>query len=129
MDRRKIGVILLLALAAIPVGAQQRNATYANGALAHVPVMCVVVDRFGVSPKQFTQPAGPFLLMIRNRRGDNTEHFSLTLDAANAAEIYGFDATPRQFHGGILVDLLPGNYRLRLSNTPKLSVAITIQKN
>lgn len=122
-----IMIVWLTVAAAGPIGAQKRNATYQNGQLATVPTMSVLVDRVGITPESFTRPAGPFLLAIRNRRGDHNEHFSLTLDQPNAPEIYGFDTTPGQFHGAFLVDLLPGSYRLRLTNSPSLSVAITIE--
>jgi hypothetical protein len=124
---RKIVIILLLALAAGPIYAQKRNATYKNGELATVGTMSVVLDRFGISPKEFTMPVGAFLLVIRNRVRDNVEHFSLTLDSPNAPEIYSIDTTAEKFHGAVLVDLKPGKYRLRLTKSPELSVAITIE--
>jgi hypothetical protein len=124
INMNKIVIILLLALAAGPVEAQKRNVTDPNAAVA---ATVVVVDRFGVTPTSLTRPVGPFLLCVRNRRGNNTEHFSLTLDSPGAAEIYSLDTTPRQFHGTVLVDLQPGHYRLRLTNSPELSVAITIE--
>jgi hypothetical protein len=124
---RKIVVILLLALAAGPIYAQKTNATYRNGELATVATMSVVVDRFGISPQEFTRPVGAFLLVIRNRFGDHTEHFSLTLDSPKAPEIYSLDTTAEKFSGAILVDLKPGKYRLRLTKWPELSVAIAIE--
>jgi hypothetical protein len=131
MDRvgRRMVVVLMLVLAAAALSpAQQRNVSYATGSLANVPAESVVVDQIGISPQSgITRSVGPFLLCIWNRRGNNTEHFSLTLDTAGAAQILSLDTSPQKFHGSVLVDLQPGKYRLRLTNSPGLSVPIVIQ--
>jgi len=125
---RRIVVILLLTLAAAgSVSAQLKPATYQAGQLAAVATETVVVDRFGITPQTLTRHPGPFLLCVRDRRGNSTEHFSLTLDSPSALGLVSLDTSPRKFHGAILVDLLPGKYRLRLINSPNLSVAIAIQ--
>jgi len=66
-------------------------------------------------------------LCIHDHRAVAAEHFSLTLDTGGAPEIYSLDSTPLKTRGAILVDLQPGNYRLRLGKSPNLSVAIQIQ--
>ncbi len=126
---RKTAVVLMLVLAAAALSpAQQRNVSYASGSLVNVPAEPVVVDQFGISPRNgITRSVGPFLLCIRNRHGNNTEHFSLTLDTAGATEILSLDTSPQKIQGSILVDLQPGKYRLRLTNSSALSVAIVIQ--
>jgi len=120
--------VLLLALAAAGLGfAQLRNKTYQPGELSAVAGEGVVVNRFGITPTSLQRPVGAFLLYVANKRGDQTDHFSLTLDKAGAAELLSIDTTPRKWRGTVLVDLQPGNYRLRLTKSPELSVAIQIQ--
>jgi hypothetical protein len=126
---RQIAVILLLTLALAAVGAaQKRNKKYRDGDLAGVACEVVVVDDHGIiQGGNIKRPAGAFLLAIMNRRGDRTEHFSVTLDSAGAPEIYSLDTTPERWHGAVLLDLDSGQYRLRLKNSPDVSTGIQIQ--
>jgi hypothetical protein len=88
----------------------------------------VVIDDHGiVQGGNIKRPVGAFLLAILNKRGDRTEHFSVTLDSDGAPEIYSLDTTPGNWHGAILLDLMSGNYRLRLKSTSAVSLPIQIQ--
>ena len=122
---KKMVVVLALALLAGGAGsAQKKNKRYQPGALAQVAGEGVVVDDVGITPQSLTRPDGAFLLAIANRRGNQAEHFSLTLDKDGAPEILSLDTTAKDWRVSALVDLEPGKYRLRLTRSPELSMAI-----
>lgn len=124
---QKIVVILALALMAGGVGSgQKRDQKYQQSELSANAAAAVAVDSFGISPDSIERPVGAFLLAIRYDRGRGDEHFSVTLDADGAPELYSLDTTSDKCQGSILVDLHPGKYRLRLKTSPDLSVAIAI---
>jgi hypothetical protein len=118
---------ILLAFLTVTSYAQLNNSSYAPGQLAHVPGEPIVVNRFGVYPKNIIRKQGPFILMIENRLPGHTAHYSLTLDQGNGGELVGFDTAPGRFRISRLLDLKPNNYVLRFPNTDSLFVTIQIQ--
>jgi hypothetical protein len=125
---RRIFLVLLPALVTVSVGtAQKRNHTYQASELSAQAAATVVIDRFGIAPASIQRPVGAFLLAIRDVRGKGAEHFSVTLDKDGAPELFSLDTAPNRCHGAILVDLERGKYRLRLSKSPDLSVAIEVK--
>ncbi len=125
---RKTALILLLTLAVAGVcAAQKRSQNYQPSELSAQAAEAVLVDRFGISPASIARPVGAFMLAIRDDRGRDAEHFSVTLDKDGASELYSLDTTPNKSRGAVLVDLLAGKYRLRLKSSPNLLVAIEIK--
>ncbi|HXM40627.1 MAG TPA: hypothetical protein VN924_05210 [Bryobacteraceae bacterium] len=116
----------LLLLTALAASAQLKNATYAPGQLAHVPGEPVIVNKFGVYPLKIVRSEGPFLLYIENRLPGHTDHYSVTLDQANAAELVGLDTTAAKFNASALLDLDPGTYLVRFRVRTELSFTIQI---
>lgn len=107
--------------------AQIKTGAYASGQLANVPGESVVLNRFGVYPRKIVRPAGPFLLYILNRLPGHTEHFSVTFDQDNAAELTGLDTATAKPNTSMLLDLQPGKYRIALRSRADLTLTVEIQ--
>jgi hypothetical protein len=121
----KSAVVFALTLASVGSG-QLKKTSYAAGQLAHVPGEPVIVNRFGTYPQKITRGEGPFLLYIQNRLPGHADHYSVTLDQADAPELVGLDTTATKFDASALLNLEPGSYRVQLRERSDLSFAIQI---
>jgi hypothetical protein len=120
-------VVMGILFSANILSGQVKSAAYSSNQLVVIPGEPVMVTRFGIYPQKLVRPEGPFVLFVENRLPGHTEHFSLTLDQNGAAELLGMDSGPQKIRNSILLDLMPGHYRLHLQNNSQLSVAIEIQ--
>jgi hypothetical protein len=115
---------LAVALIAASLWGQLRTTVYSQPPA--VVVEPVIVKPSGIYPSKIVRPQGPFILYIENRLPGNAGHFSLALDQASAAELTGLDTDKLTFRSSVLLDLLPGTYRLQIQTSDRKSTGLSV---
>jgi hypothetical protein len=115
---------LAVALMAANLWGQLKTSVYAQPPA--VVVEPVIVKPSGIYPRQIVRPQGPFVLYIDNRLPGHAGHFSLTLDQDKAPELSGLDTNALKSRSSILLDPLPGTYRLQIQTSDRKSTGLSL---
>ena len=115
---------LALTLTAASLWGQLKTSVYSQPPA--VVVEPVIVKLSGIYPSKIVRPQGPFILYIENRLPSQAGHFSLALDQTNAPELIGLDTDHLKFRSSVLVDPLPGTYRLQIHTSVRKSTGLSL---
>lgn len=118
---------VLIAVAGAPLPAQVKPIQFASNPSATpvFPPLVLTVNSYGVSPSKIVRKQGPFVLLILNTLDKREETFSITKDT-DSKSLLDIQTHDNEHRAATTISLEPGNYVLRFTNNPKLSVPITI---
>ena len=90
-----------------------------------LPGLVVMLTRRGFEPSKIVRPAGRFALAVVSRTG--LDSLSLSLDAANGAQLRAKQLPRESPHWIDVYDLAPGRYALRETSHPDWVCEIIIE--